>query len=177
MLRDANFEPTSSDYSCLLHALLLNKDLASVTEVLQEMARLGVTFTNNAAKTEFHARQYSQFRSLLVDAIAGDRQDRWVRSESQLEEGRAVLDALYFALVEQVRSASIERAANKQSEGDSFTPPVPRLILDAVVEAAGVLNLPIAHLLCSRNINHCFSSARIFIPTTLCWLPAQRSAN
>lgn len=148
MLRDANFEPTSSDYCCLLRALLLSKDLASVTEVLQEMARQGVTFTNtltaanSSSSVEFHARQYAQLRSLLVDAIAGNKQERWVRTDGQLEEGRAMLDGLYHALVEQVRSASAERSVGAHPDGEHIVPPVPRLILDAVVESAGVVNLP-----------------------------------
>lgn len=143
MLRDANFVATTSDYACLLRALLLCKDLASVTEVLQEMARQGIVFTHEVTDelgnttTEFHTRQFIQFRSLLVDSIAGTREERWHRSESDLEQGRAMLDGLYYALVENARAASTEHAA-----GGAVPPPVPRIILDALVEAAGALNLP-----------------------------------
>jgi len=48
-----------------------------------------------------------------------------------------MLDGLYYALVENARAASTEHAA-----GGSAPPPVPRIILDALVEAAGALNLP-----------------------------------
>eukprot|EP00598_Pedospumella_elongata_P014668 CAMPEP_0184988000 /NCGR_PEP_ID=MMETSP1098-20130426/22722_1 /TAXON_ID=89044 /ORGANISM="Spumella elongata, Strain CCAP 955/1" /LENGTH=575 /DNA_ID=CAMNT_0027512645 /DNA_START=330 /DNA_END=2057 /DNA_ORIENTATION=- len=144
MLRDASFEATTSDYACLLRALLLSKDLASVTEVLQEMGRQGLSFTHEVydewgrnSTTEVHTRQFIQFRSLLVDSIAGTREERWHRSESDLEQGRAMLDGLYYALVENARAASTEHAA-----GGSAPPPVPRIILDALVEAAGALNLP-----------------------------------
>jgi pentatricopeptide repeat protein len=65
--------------------------------------------------------------------------NRFEVNDEILEEGRTMLDGLYFALVENVRTATEAHVASQQ-QGEA-DPAVPRLLLDAIVEATGKLQL------------------------------------
>lgn len=147
MLRDAGFEPTVSNYAALVRALLLSKDIISATEVLQEMERVGVAFTHtvegpHGPRTEFNVGQYSTIKALLVDALTGSHLDAEGDRDKQFFMGKQLIDTLYTALVEQVRSA---RSAEASEGGDAAAAPqvmlAPRIVLDALVEASGRLGM------------------------------------
>lgn len=199
MLRTAGFEPSVNNYAALVRALLLSRDVISATEVLQEMDRVGITFTHTIAapgggtRSVFNERQYLTLKALLVEALAarptpesGDDRDQ------QFFMAKQLIDTLYTALAEQARAArnadggsvadfvpapttggtygddtvaeaslaAEEEMTGERSDGEKMTEAaadadgptasvdagagaavVPRIVLDALVEASGNLGM------------------------------------
>lgn len=95
-----------------MRACLLDNDIISAVEALEEMQFL---WTSNHSMNEGYNQQLVQYESIkdLMAAVLVQQQNT------------AMIDELYFALVDQVR-----RGQN-----------VPRIALDAIVEAAGRMDL------------------------------------
>ncbi len=138
MLAKEDIACSSSNFANLIRSCLLSGDVISAVEALQQMDVLGMQFTHVVSEAvggqqhrDKHQQQHHQQQ--LVAQVPKE-----VRNESQYEsiralmvsaltssEGKAALDELYYALVSVAESGGA----------------VPRLALDAIVEATGRLDL------------------------------------
>ncbi len=115
----AGYELNGEHFASLVRTCLLAGDVVSAVEALQQMQQLGLAFTHELTTPAGEVEavvpndfQEESLRRLMVTALSSSG-------------NTAALDELYYALVDQAKS------------GGS----VPRLALDAIVEAAGRLDL------------------------------------
>jgi hypothetical protein len=148
MLRESGLEPTGTHYFYLVRALLAGQDVVSAIEALQEMESLGVscfTYADSAGQgvASFDFDRYQSIKSMLAESIAGPRHGVGkFKEEGKTAGGKQQLEALYFALVEQVRaSKSAAAEAGVESTATAARTSPPRVVLDALIESAGYLGL------------------------------------
>lgn len=140
LLGKYGLQPSRSNYYCLLRALLLNDDVISTIEVLQQMAENGHDFTHSVYGVNASGQrvlverpndaQFQSIKNLLVSVLCTTDFIVARGSDSYNVSKTIRMDELYFALLDQKRQPV--DGSTGQTERI-----IPRLALDAVVETAG----------------------------------------
>jgi len=164
MLKSSGCELTGGHYACLVRSLMLSSDIISTVEALQEMEIYGIQFTETVTTTDaegnpievrqFWHKQYSSFKNKLVSIIVGPP------SPFLFDHAKRRLDNIYYALVEQASQNKDDKnnsssnsnndrnyidstiASSSSSTANSINRNIiPRIVLDALIEAAGQLGM------------------------------------